>query len=367
MVRQDGTDMESGGGTMRGRAGTRAAFLTQAGGVAGAALLSTLYAPGKIFADGPMIFSPKKRYSIAIVPKGLNNPVFALANLGGQQRALELGNIHFLFEASPTTDTAGDVNIVQALVQQRVDAIGISCNDPRAYVNVINSAVDSGIKVMCWDSDAPTSKRAVFYGVNSIAVGRKMGLAMNRLTGGRGKIAVISGDPAALNLTLRLQGAKQTLSRDLQIVSTQYCHDDIPTAIAQTEGVIRAHPDLAGILMIGGYALLSDEGATPLLKAHKGKIKVVAFDVLAQTVAYLRDHLAQSVWTQDYWGWGYESVAILYGLLQGQRWHSYIPQPSHEVRPQDWRLWQQRWAATSKGLKAAAAVWREAPFRAPGP
>jgi ABC-type sugar transport system substrate-binding protein len=124
---------------------------------------------------------------------------------------------------------------------------------------------------------------------------------------------------------------------------------------------------LAGILMVGGWALFSNEGATPLLNQHKGKIKVVSFDPLQSVVAYLRDHIVQSVWTQDYWGWGYQSVTILHGLLMGQTWHKNIPQPSIEVTPAQWKLWDQRWKATSQGVGAAARVWGEKPFTAPGP
>ncbi len=346
---------------------SRGRFLKTTGAVAGAALASTLYGPGRIFADGPMAFSKKKRYTIAIVPKGLDNPVFALANLGGQKRANELGDVEFVFTANSTTDTAGDVTVLEGLVSRKVSAIGVSCNDPKAYVNVIDHAVSEGIKVMCWDSDAPTSKRAMFYGVDSQAVGAKMGQAMNRLTGGKGKIVIVSGDAAALNLNLRIKGAKQTLSKGIQVVQTFFTNDDIPSAIRATEDAIRAHPDLAGILMVGGWALFSNEGATPLLDEHKGKIKVVSFDPLQATVAYLRDNIAQSVWTQDYWGWGYQSVTILHGMLLGQKWNKFIPQPSQEVTPKDWKLWQQRWAATGKGLAAAAAVWGEKPFTAPGP
>jgi ribose transport system substrate-binding protein len=346
---------------------SRSGFLKTTGAVAGAALASTLYGPGLVFADGPLIFSKKTTYTIAIVPKGLDNPVFALANLGGQKRAKELGDTEFIFTASSTTDTAGDVKAVEGLVSRKVSAIGISCNDPRAYVNIINHAVSEGIKVICWDSDAPSSKRSVFYGVNSEAVGRKMGRAMNRLTGGKGKIVIVSGDAAALNLNLRIKGAKATLAKGIQILNTLYTNDDIPSAIRVTEDAIRAHPDLAGILMVGGWALFSNEGATPLLVKNKGKIKVVSFDPLKATVAYLRDNIAQSVWTQDYWGWGYESVTILHGLLKGQTWHSFIPQPSHEVTPAQWQLWQKRWAATGQGVNAAAKVWGEAPFTPPGP
>jgi ribose transport system substrate-binding protein len=336
---------------------------------AGAALAAgSLYGPGKVFADGPYIIKAAKRYKIAIVPKGLDNPVFALAKLGLQKRAAELGDVTPIFDASSTTDTAGDVRVVEGLVSEKVDAIGISCNDPVAYNNIINKAVNQGIKVMCWDSDAPASKRSIFYGVNSQAVGVKMGKAMNRLTGGKGKIAIISGDAAALNLNLRIKGAKSALAPGITVVNTYFTKDDIPTAISATEAAIRANPDLVGILMVGGWALFSNEGATPGLVAHKGKIKVVSFDPLASVVPYLRDHIVQSVWTQDYWGWGYESATILYGLLHGQKWHHFIPQPSHEVTPGQWQVWQKRWAATKGGnYNSAAKVWGEPPFRAPGP
>jgi ribose transport system substrate-binding protein len=358
----DGTD-----GTAEGRGVSRGDFLKTTGAVAGAALASTLYGPGRVFAHGPYVYVKKKTYTIAVVPKGLDNPVFALANLGGKKRAQELGNVHFIFTAASKTDTAGDVSAIQGLINQKVDAIGISCNDPKAYNNVINHAVSNGIKVMTWDSDAPGSKRSVFYGVNSEAVGRKMGLAMKRLVGGKGNIVIVSGDAAALNLNLRIRGAKATLGSGIKILNVAYTKDDIPTAIKATEDSIRAYKNLNGILMVGGWALFSNEGATPLLKQNKGKIKVVSFDPLQSVVPYLRDNIVQSVWTQDYWGWGYQTVTILYGLLQGQKWHANIPQPSNEVRPGQWKLWQQRWAATNKGLAAAAKVWGEAPFKAPGP
>lgn len=343
---------------------SRATFLKAAGV---ATLASTLYGPGRVFADGPLILRAPKKYKIAIVPKGLDNPVFGLAKLGLEKRAQELGNVTPIFTASSVTDTAGDVRVLEGLVSEKVDAIGVSCNDPVAYINVLNKAVNSGIKVMTWDSDSPGSKRAVFYGINSKAIGKKMGRSMVRLLGGKGNIVIVSGDAAALNLNERIQGAKSVLGPGIKVLNTYFTKDDIPSAIADTEAAIRAHPDLNGILMVGGWALFSNEGATPLLDQHKGKIKVVSFDPLQAVVPYLRDHIAQSVWTQDYWGWGYESTTILYGLLHGQKWHSFIPQPSHEVVPSQWKLWQQRWAATSKGLAAAARVWGEAPFRAPGP
>jgi ABC-type sugar transport system substrate-binding protein len=45
----------------------------------------------------PNIILAANKVRIVIVPKGLNNPVFKIADLSGQQRANELGNVEFRF------------------------------------------------------------------------------------------------------------------------------------------------------------------------------------------------------------------------------------------------------------------------------
>ncbi|HYA44496.1 MAG TPA: substrate-binding domain-containing protein, partial [Acidimicrobiales bacterium] len=225
---------------------TRREFLKLAGVATGALATSSLWAP-KAFAA-----VPTRKYKIAIVPKATNNPVFALGKLGLYERAKELGDVTPLFEGSETTNTENNITVIEGLIEAKVDAIGVSCNDPVAYVPVLNKAVASGICVMCWDSDAPTSNRLVFYGVNSFAVGQNMGREMNTLLGGKGNVVIISGDPSALNLNLRIQGVKSTLAKGITILNTVYTLDDTPTAVADTEDVISTYSNLNGIIMVGG-------------------------------------------------------------------------------------------------------------------
>src|SRR5438067_1289134 len=85
---------------------SRGGLLKTAGAVTAATMASTLYGPGHVFADGPYSFSTKKRFTIAIVPKSLSNPVFALANLGGKKRAQELGDVDYVFTANSQESAA---------------------------------------------------------------------------------------------------------------------------------------------------------------------------------------------------------------------------------------------------------------------
>jgi hypothetical protein len=61
----------------------------------------------------------------------------------------------------------------------------------------INRAVDAGIPVVTWDSDAPNSKRLAVYGVGDVESGRILGEQAITLLNGKGKVAMITGVGAA--------------------------------------------------------------------------------------------------------------------------------------------------------------------------
>ncbi len=63
----------------------------------------------------------------------------------------------------PTTPTAeGQIEVLNSLIAQRVDAIAVSANDPDALVPTLKRAMERGIKVISYDSgvDAGRPHRA---------------------------------------------------------------------------------------------------------------------------------------------------------------------------------------------------------------
>ena len=81
------------------------------------------------------------------LPRGILDAV----DKGAQEAAKELG-AEVIF-VGPTTPTAeGQIETLNSLIAQRVDAIAISANDPDALVPTLKKAMDRGIKVVSYDS-----------------------------------------------------------------------------------------------------------------------------------------------------------------------------------------------------------------------
>ena len=84
--------------------------------------------------------------------KSLGNGFFEAANKGAQEAAKELGDVEVIYTGPTTTTAEGQIEVINALIAQKVDAIAISANDPDALVPALKKAMQRGIKVISWDS-----------------------------------------------------------------------------------------------------------------------------------------------------------------------------------------------------------------------
>src|SRR4030095_12037010 len=84
--------------------------------------------------------------------KSRGNGFFDAANKGAQEAAKELGNVEIIYTGPTSTTAEGQIEVINALIAQKVDAIAISANDPAAVVPAMKKAMQRGIKVISWDS-----------------------------------------------------------------------------------------------------------------------------------------------------------------------------------------------------------------------
>ncbi|PYQ16071.1 MAG: sugar ABC transporter substrate-binding protein [Acidobacteria bacterium] len=257
-----------------------------------------------------------KKYRFAVMPKALNLPVFFYARTGAERAAKELGNVEVIWRAPESADPLRQKEILESFITQGVDGIAISCTSADLLNDPINKAIEAGIPVVTWDSDAPRSKRIAFWGVDDLKSGQIMGEEAAKLVGGKGKVALMTS-LGAENLARRLDGVKESLKKhpDMEVVETYDIKED-PTRSAEmiASGTSR-YPDLAVWISVGGWPVFVRNALDPIDPA---KTKFVCFDTVPPAPELLKTGKVQVLIGQKYFGWGSEPVKLLAGIKQGR-------------------------------------------------
>lgn len=260
--------------------------------------------------------------TIAWIPKALNNPVFELGRVGAMTRAEELTEegpceVEIIYAAPMATTAEAQADLIHDVAElDTVDAIGVSCIDPDICVEPINAAVDKGIVVMTWDSDAPDSKRMTYLGVDNYEGGQAAGELLVRAMGESGKVALQSGVKGSANLEQRIEGFKDYIADypDIEVVTIVYSDDSTPKGVEVVEETMAEYPDLDGWFFVGLWPFFAGRGAMPLWEEAtlEGDLKTVAFDTLPLELDLMKDGFVHGLVGQKYWGWGYDTVTMLY-------------------------------------------------------
>jgi ribose transport system substrate-binding protein len=260
----------------------------------------------------------KKDIKIGMVAKSQSNAVFQAAYAGAKAAAVELGpkynaNVTIDWQTPADEDAQKQAQAVQALTGAGVQGIAVSCSEARTLTRAIDNAVRRGIPVMCFDSDAPQSKRFAYYGTDDAACGKKVMEELAKAMGDKGTIAILAGNQSAPNLQKRVQGVKDELKNHpniklLEASGGVFYHQETPEKAAEAiQAAQNANPQIEGWALIGGWPLFTSNA----LPWPAGKIKVVSVDALPAQLGYLEDGHVQLLLAQDCYGWGYKSVEIL--------------------------------------------------------
>ena len=247
-----------------------------------------------------------KTFRIGMIAKSSTNPVFLSARTGAEAAAAELSKLMGIdikvdWLTPPNEDGTVQAQRIAQAVNDGDNALLISASDAGKITGAINDAVDRGVPVMMFDSDAPDSKRFSFYGGNDAAIGQQVMAELAAQMHGKGKVAILAGNQNAPNLQRRVQGVKDEAKKypGITILNT-FNHVETPQDAAQE--VLRAqgaNRDIEGWAMIGGWPLFT----RALLDLDK-KVKIVAVDGLPAELAYVATGLAPVLLAQPTYLWG---------------------------------------------------------------
>lgn len=247
-------------------------------------------------------------FRIAMIAKSSTNPVFLSARTGAEAAAAELSKttgtrIVIDWLTPPQEDGAVQAQRIAQAVNEGANAILLSTSDAGKVTGAINTAVDRGVPVMMFDSDAPNSKRFSFYGGDDVAMGQQVMSELATQMGGKGKIAILAGNQNAPNLQKRVQGVKDEARKypGMTILNTFYHVETPQDAAAEVLRAQNAYPEIQGWAMIGGWALFTKALLTDL---RADKVKIVSVDGLPAELPYVDTGLAPVLLAQPCYLWG---------------------------------------------------------------
>jgi rhamnose transport system substrate-binding protein len=257
---------------------------------------------------------------IALVVKSLGNGFFDAAAKGAEEAAAEIGGIEIIY-TGPTSATAeGQIEIINALIAQQVDAIAISANDPDALVPVLKKAMDRGIAVISWDSGVAAEGRQMHLNPSDTAlIGETIfKLAADYLPDG-GQVAILSASSTAANQNSWIDAGKEalpTMFPNIELVATVYGDDDSVKSTDEAKGLIASYPNLKAIIapttvgVVAAAQVVTDMGLI-------GKINVTGLALPSEFKQFIDSGASQAVALWNPIDLGYSAVYIANALATG--------------------------------------------------
>jgi ribose transport system substrate-binding protein len=197
---------------------------------------------------------------ICMIGTALHDPVSQKAFLGAENEIEKITRKYsklkiILDYKAPEKESPEKQQVfIQEALSNHIDAIILSCSDSAALNKSIHQAIEAGVPVITYDSDAPSSKRIAYVGPDHYSLGEKLvGLMAPWVDSGQ--IAILSGNKKAYKHTLQLAGIQNALNMHPGLeIADIIEHDETPeSAVRALHKALESHPDISGVITLGSW------------------------------------------------------------------------------------------------------------------
>jgi ribose transport system substrate-binding protein len=259
-----------------------------------------------------------KKRVIGMVPKGRSTIFWQSVHAGAVKAAREL-NVDLVWNGpAAETDFNGQLQIVDAMINRRVDAVLVAPIDRKMMVSSVERAAREKIPVVIFDSGLDSDNFVSQVSTDNFNAGEIAAERIGTLLKGKGKIAIVKVVPGAGSTMAREEGFQSRLAAKypgVQIVAEQYGWADFAKSLAVSENILTAHTDLDAIFASNESSTV---GAAQALKGRKTNVKLVGFDASPTLLEDLKSGVVDSLVAQDPFRMGYESVQAAVAHLDGK-------------------------------------------------
>jgi len=235
-------------------------------------LASTLAVNGAAQAEKPI--------KIGMTFQELNNPYFVTMQKALKEAAASIGAQVVVTDAHH--DVSKQISDVEDMLQQGINILLVNPTDTVGITSAVNAAVKAGVVVVAVDANA-NGPVASFVGSKNYDGGLMACDYLAKAIGGKGDVAILDGIPVVPILE-RVRGCKAALAKypDVKLVDTQNGKQERATALAVTENMISAHPNLKGLFSVNDGGSM---GALSAIDASGKDIKLTSVDGAPEAIA----------------------------------------------------------------------------------
>jgi rhamnose transport system substrate-binding protein len=263
--------------------------------------------------------APKKKLTIALLPKSKGNAYFISCSKGSGKAATELGD-DLIFDGPTDTDPAKQNEIVENWITLGVDVIAAACEDKGSISTALRKAQAKGIKVITYDADALPDARQFFVNqATPQGIGYGLMDETARLCESNGDFAIITASLTAANQQEWQNYIQEDLAKNypnMKLLAVRPCDDSKDKAQAETTALLSANPSLKCILAICTPGV---PGAAEAVKqaGKTGAVKVLGLGLPNENKIYVHDGVTQSVILWNTMDLGYLTVYAADALARG--------------------------------------------------
>lgn len=259
------------------------------------------------------------RTTVAVIPKASADIFWQSVHAGAVKAGWD-NKVDVVWDGPPSEiDIAGEMKIVETMINRQVDAIALAPSDQSALKIVVDRAVAAHIPVVIYDSAIDTDKYTSFVATDNRLGGAMGADRLGELLGGKGKIVMIRTTPGGASTTAREDGFREEIKKkypNIQILDERFGMASIAQSLAVAENMLTAHPDLDGIFASNESG---SEGASQALKARGNRsVKLVGFDSSPMLIEELKAGVIKALVIQDPFQMGETAVDQAVKALRGE-------------------------------------------------
>lgn len=301
----------------------------------------TLLLSAIIFSIVGTVTAEAQKKTLAVVVKGLDNPFFTVLGDGCAKWNEENKDSEYecLYTGpASSADEAGEIQIVEDLINRGVAGIAISPSNAPAMGNMLR-AKSPPMPIMTIDADlaeADRSLRQTYLGTNNYDMGVLMAQHLAKFKPDGGTVCLQLGNVAADNINARAQGFRDTASgeKGLDRLTGQngwteidgcplFTNDQIDLANQQMSDTFLANPDLDAFILVGGWAQFGPAAYAQVTDQVKDRLDskslvIIAGDTLPPQIDALKAGRSHAQIGQRPFEMGHRAPDVLVQLIKGE-------------------------------------------------